>query len=187
MEPLFATWPWYVAGPLIGLVVPLLYVFSGRTFGISSSLKHICSAAFPRDIKYFQYDWKASGLWNLVFVAGILVGGFLAVTFLPNPDPVIGISEGAKEQLRNIGITDFTGLLPSQVFSWSGLLSLPGIVMIVLGGFLIGFGARYAGGCTSGHGISGLANVQGPSLIAVAGFFAGGLFVTYVILPLLLN
>lgn len=187
MSFLYETWPWYIAGPLIGLVIPLLYFFSGRSFGISSSLRHVCAATWPGDAEYFQYDWKQTGLWNLVFVAGILVGGFLAVQFLPNPDPVIGISEGAKEGLRNIGIHDFTGLLPEQIFTWSGLGTFPGMVMIVLGGFCIGFGARYAGGCTSGHGISGLANLQAPSLIAVMGFFAGGLFVTYVLLPLLLS
>ncbi len=187
IEFLSRFWPWYVAGPLIGGVVPVLYLFSGKSFGISGSLKHICAATVPGDIEYFQVDWVRSGLWKITFAAGILIGGYLAVTFLPSPDPVIGISEGAKEQLRALGIRDFHGLLPGGIFSWSGLGTLPGLVMIVGGGFLIGFGARYAGGCTSGHGISGLANLQLPSLIAVTGFFIGGLTVTYFIYPILFN
>jgi len=105
---------------------------------------------------------------------------------LPHPEAVIGISEGAMAELRTLGITDFTGLLPAEIFNWSSLATLPGFLMIVGGGFLVGFGARYAGGCTSGHAISGLADLQFPSLVAVIGFFIGGLFVTYVLLPLLL-
>jgi uncharacterized membrane protein YedE/YeeE len=98
---------------------------------------------------------------------------------------VIGISEATRADLQNLGITDFTGFVPSEFLSWSGLLTLPGFLMIVGGGFLVGFGARYAGGCTSGHAISGLSNLQLPSLVAVIGFFAGGLIVTYVLLPLI--
>lgn len=186
MEWLFQTWPWYVAGPLIGLLVPLLLLVGGKLFGISANLRHMCAATVPGNLEFLRYDWKRSGLWNLTFVLGVVIGGFIAATFLPNPDPVIGISEGAMAELRALGIDDFTGLLPAQIFSWSGLLSLPGLLMIAGGGFLVGFGARYAGGCTSGHAISGLADLQFPSLVAVIGFFIGGLFVTYVVLPLIL-
>jgi len=186
IETLSQTWPWYVAGPLIGLIVPLLLIIGGKQFGISANLRHMCAATFPGNIEFLKYDWKKSGIWNLTFVLGVVIGGFIAATFLAHPDPVIGISEGAMTELRALGINDFTGLLPTQIFSWSGLASLPGLIIIVGGGFLVGFGARYAGGCTSGHAISGLADLQFPSLVAVIGFFIGGLFVTYVILPILL-
>mgnify|MGYP000718740840 FL=1 len=182
---LFASWPWYVAGPLIGLFVPLLLLLTGKAFGVSSSLKHACAATVPGRAEYFQYDWKASGLWNLLFVVGILIGGVVAVQFLGGGGPT-GISSATKADLQALGLTDFSGLVPPELFSWSSLTTGPGLVAIVLGGFLVGFGARYAGGCTSGHAITGLATLQWPSLVAVVGFFIGGLFTTYVLFPLLL-
>jgi hypothetical protein len=182
---LTASWPWYVAGPLIGLFVPLLLLLTGKAFGVSSSLKHTCAATVPGRAEYFQYDWKASGLWNLLFVVGILLGGVLAVQFLGGGGPT-GIAAATKTDLQALGITDFSGLVPPELFSWSSLTTLPGIVALVIGGFLVGFGARYAGGCTSGHGITGLATMQAPSLIAVVGFFIGGLLTTHLLLPLLL-
>lgn len=186
IELLSQTWPWYVAGPLIGLLVPLLLLIGGKQFGISANLRHMCAATFPGQIEFLQYDWKKSGLWNLTFVVGVILGGVLAANLFPHPEATIGISAGAMADLRALGITDFTGLLPAELFSWSSLATLPGFLMIVGGGFLVGFGARYAGGCTSGHAISGLADLQFPSLVAVIGFFVGGLFVTYVLLPMLL-
>lgn len=186
MIELFAgSWPWYVAGPLIGLFVPLLLLLTGKAFGVSSSLKHTCAATVPGQAEYFQYDWKDSGLWNLLFVAGILLGGVLAVQFLGGGGPT-GIAAATKADLRALGLTDFSGLVPPTLFSWASLTTLPGFVALVIGGFLVGFGARYAGGCTSGHGITGLATLQVPSLIAVLGFFIGGLLTTHLLLPLLL-
>ncbi|MFB6249453.1 MAG: YeeE/YedE family protein [Salinibacter sp.] len=182
---LSASWPWYVAGPMIGLFVPLLLLLTGKAFGVSSSLKHACAATVPGRAEYFNYDWTASGLWNLLFVVGILLGGVVAVQVLGGGGAT-GIAAATKADLRALGITDFSGLVPPMLFSWSSLTTLPGLVAIVLGGFLVGFGARYAGGCTSGHAITGLATLQVPSLIAVVGFFIGGLVTTYVLLPLLL-
>lgn len=186
LELLSQPWPWYVAGPLIGLMVPLLLIFGGKVFGISANLRHLCAATLPGQIEFFKYDWKKSGLWNLTLVAGVVLGGFIAGTWLASPDPIIGISDATRADLGALGITDFTGLVPSELISWQGLASLPGLLMIVGGGFLVGFGARYAGGCTSGHAISGLADLQLPSLVAVIGFFVGGLLVTHVLLPLIL-
>jgi uncharacterized membrane protein YedE/YeeE len=180
------SWPWYVAGPAIGLFVPLLLWLTGKAFGISSSLKHACAATVPGRAEYFRYDWKAGGLWNLIFVVGILLGGVVAVQFLGGGGPT-GISAATKADLTALGLSDFSGLMPPTLFSWASLTTLPGLLVIVLGGFLVGFGARYAGGCTSGHAITGIATLQGASMIAVVGFFIGGLFTTYVLLPLLLS
>ena len=177
-------WPWWVAGPLTGLVVPLL-LLAGAEFGLSSNLRHICAATIPTKASFFQYDWRSKGLWNLTFALGIVLGGVIGSTVLASPDPVVAISDATVADLARVGVEQQPGMAPESVFSWAGLFTLPGFVMVVVGGFLVGFGARYAGGCTSGHAISGMANLQLPSLIAVIGFFAGGLIATFLVLPLL--
>lgn len=183
MEFLSQPWPWYIAGPLIGLTVPVLLIVGNRMFGISATLRHICAACIPAGISFLKYDWKAEA-WSLVFLAGIVVGGYAAATFIPNPETV-AISSGARAALQELGITDQSGLVPAQIFSWDMLLTPHGILLVVVGGFLVGFGARYAGGCTSGHAIMGLSCLEWPSLIAVMSFFAGGLFITHVVFPLI--
>lgn len=186
IETLSQTWPWYVAGPLIGLMVPLLFLIGNKQFGVSSSLRHMCAAAVPGKLEFLKYDWKTSGLWNLTMIAGVIIGAFIAQVFLTPAGHIVPISAETVADLRSLGITDFSGLVPSEFISWEGLTTLPGAIMVIVGGFLVGFGARYAGGCTSGHAISGLSDLQFPSLVAVIGFFAGGLFITFVILPLIL-
>lgn len=178
-------WPWYVAGPLIGLMVPVLLILGNRTFGISSSLRHVCAACLPADISFFKYDWKKE-LWNLLFVAGIIVGGIITVLFLANPDPIV-VNPKLAEEMSGYGITDYSGIVPSQLFNWPALATLKGIIMIVGGGFLVGFGTRYAGGCTSGHAIMGLSNLQWPSLVATCCFMAGGFIMANLILPFILK
>lgn len=187
IEILSRPWPWWVAGPLIGLIVPALLLFGGKSFGISSSLRHLCAATIPGRIGYFRYDWKRQGLWNLVFVAGLVLGGVLAATVLAAPSPEIAVAEATRADLAALGLSDRVGLAPDELISWSALATPAGLVVMVAGGFLLGFGARWAGGCTSGHAITGLADLQLPSLVAVLGFFAGGLLVTWVLLPLLLG
>jgi uncharacterized membrane protein YedE/YeeE len=177
------SWPWYIAGPAIGLFVPALLLVGNRMFGVSSNLRHLCSALLSCGIEHFRYDWKRSGLWNLVFIAGTLLGGFLASQW--GAPHNIAISEQTRLALTNLGIHDFSGLAPREVFAWSLLLTPKGFISVIVGGFLVGFGTAYAGGCTSGHAIAGLADLQLPSLVAVAGFFAGGLLATYFILPLI--
>lgn len=178
-------WPWYVAGPLIGLVVPLLLILGNKTFGISSSLRHVCAACFPANITFFKYDWKKES-WNLLFVVGAFIGGLIASTFLSNNQPII-VNPDLKNELATYGINNFDSLIPTQLFSWENLLSLKGFILMVLGGFLVGFGTRYAGGCTSGHSISGLANLQWTSLIATCCFMAGGFLMANIILPFILK
>jgi uncharacterized protein len=178
-----APWPWYVAGPVIGLFVPALLIVGNRMFGLSSNLRHMCSAVVPGKLEFFRYDWKRMGGWNLLFVAGVMLGGFLAMLW-GGPHNV-AISEATRASLANLGLHDFSGLAPQELFTWAALFTPKGLICVVLGGFLVGFGSSYAGGCTSGHAISGLADLQLPSLIAVCGFFAGGLVTTYFLLPLI--
>ena len=178
-------WPWYVAGPLIGLMVPILLIFGNKTFGISSSLRHVCAACMPAKIPFFQYDWKKE-LWNLFFVFGVFLGGILTVLFLKTEQP-ISVHPNLASELSGYGITEINGLVPEQLFSWQALVTLRGFLMLVVGGFLVGFGTRYAGGCTSGHAIMGLSNLQVPSLIATISFMAGGFIMANLILPFILS
>jgi len=181
-------WPWYVAGPLIGLVVPALLVWVGRPFGISSSFRDVCAATIPGKLEYFGYDWRDYA-WRLAFSVGVLGGGFLAWQVLGPADPgglSVAVSEATRSDLLALGITDQTGLVPRQLLSWEALGSFAGLTILVLGGFLVGFGTRWAGGCTSGHAITGLSNLQLASLIAVIGFFVGGLVSTHWLLPIIL-
>jgi uncharacterized membrane protein YedE/YeeE len=166
-------------------MVPLLLIMGNKAFGISSSLRHICAACMPADISFFKYDWKKEA-WNLFFAAGIIVGGFIAAYFLTAPAPST-IDPRLAAELSGYGITDHRGLLPVQVFNWQSLLTIKGLIVTVVGGFLVGFGTRYAGGCTSGHSIMGLSNLQWPSLVATICFMAGGFFVANLILPLILK
>lgn len=181
---LTSPWPWYVTGPLIGLMVPLLLWLGNKPFGISSSLRHICTACLPSKAKFFDYDWKAHS-WNLVFVLGIVAGGFLGGVVFKNQQPV-ELSESAISTLGSLGITDLTGIHPKQIFSWDNMLSVNGLLFIVIGGFMVGFGTRYADGCTSGHSILGMSTLNWVSLVATVCFFVGGLIMTHIIIPILL-
>jgi len=185
-ELLFRPWPWYVAGPLIGLFPALLLLLGNKLFGVSSNLRHACAAMYPRGIAHFRYDWRREGAWNLAFALGILVGGFIAGVLLRNPAPV-AIAVRTKADLLALGIRDFSGLIPADLFTWAGLLSPRGWAVIGGGGFLVGFGTAYAGGCTSGHGLSGVAGLQVPSVLALLSFFVGGLAGTFLLLPLLMG
>lgn len=180
-------WPWYVAGPLIGLVVPVLMILGGKAFGISGNLRHMCAALPGAKPAFLRYDWKRAGLWNLTFALGLMLGALATVLLVGMPDAGQHISEATRSDLAALGVRDFSGLVPVDFFSWAALRSPVGLTVLTVGGFLVGFGARWAGGCTSGHAISGLSDLQLPSLVAVCGFFAGGLLVSFVLLPLLLG
>jgi uncharacterized protein len=174
-------WPWYVAGPLIGLTVPLLLLFGNKSLGISSSLRHVCAMCIPAGIKFFDYNWRKE-VWNLFFVVGIALGAIIATYFLTNPNP-IEIGERTHQLLSSYGLTDFSGLIPNELFGTAQIFSLKGLIFLVIGGFMVGFGTRYAGGCTSGHTIMGLSNLQWPSLVATCCFMVGGFVMTHLILP----
>jgi uncharacterized membrane protein YedE/YeeE len=185
LETLKNPWPWYIAGPLIGLIVPTLLIIGNKSFGISSSLRHICASCMPANIPFFKYEWKKE-VWNLFFVAGIFIGGLLSALLLTNSAPV-QIDSKLMVELQQYGVTEFTGLLPTQLFSWQSLFTLKGFVLMVVGGFFVGFGTRYAGGCTSGHAIMGISTLQWPSLVATCCFMIGGFIMANLILPFILT
>jgi uncharacterized membrane protein YedE/YeeE len=178
-------WPWYIAGPLIGLIVPLLLLVGNKAFGISSSLRHVCAACLPANIPFFKYDWKKE-IWNLYFVSGIIVGALIINLFFSNPNPV-ELNPKLVSDLQSSGIDNFKGLVPVELFNWNSLFTAKGIILIVVGGFMVGFGTRYAGGCTSGHAIMGISSLQIPSLIATISFMIGGFIVANLFIPIVLK
>ena len=178
-------WPWYVAGPLIGLTVPALLIIGNKSFGISSSLRHICASCIPANIPFFKYDWKKE-MWNLFFVFGIFLGGAVAINLLSNPNP-IEVNPKLATELAGYGITNYNNLVPEDIMNWRTLFTLKGFLVMIAGGFLVGFGTRYAGGCTSGHAIMGLSDLQLPSLIATISFMLGGFIMANWILPFILS
>lgn len=177
-------WPWYTAGILIGLIVPALLILGNKKFGISSNLRHICAMCVPANIPFFQYDWKKE-IWNFFFIGGITIGAFIASHFLSDPNQIV-VNESLKQDLAQYGISHYENIVPVDLFSFSSLITLRGFIMMVVGGFLVGFGTRYAGGCTSGHSIMGLSSLQWPSLVATICFMAGGIIMTHLILPYIL-
>ncbi len=182
---LLRPWPWYITGPLIGLTVPLLLLLGNKHFGISANFRHACAAFFPAGIAFFRYEWKKES-WNILFILGILAGGLIGSSFLTGPDAPI-IDSRLTAELAAYNIHDQSGLLPSELFSWNALTTLRGFIALVAGGFLVGFGTRYAGGCTSGHAIMGISTLQWPSLVATICFMAGGFLMANVFLPFILK
>ena len=190
-ELLAGSWHWSVSGLSIALTMFAL-LYAGKEFGVSSNLRTMCSIAGAGErYSFFDIDWRARR-WNLLFVGGAIVGGFVAYYVIPNPQPV-ALSEATLSWLAEVNLTapgaaaGFTPYMPPRLFAAENILTPLGFTALAFGGFLVGFGARWAGGCTSGHAISGLSNLQLPSLLAVIGFFIGGLLMHWLILPLLLQ
>ena len=183
-------WHWFPSGLAIAFVM-LLLILLGKQFGVSSSFKAACSfLGAGKRIEYFNYDWKSHD-WLFMFVLGSIIGGYISFHFLNSgmssnisTDTVIALKELSIEVPQDLGKTHY---LPSEIFSFENLKTVSGVIIMIGGGFLIGFGTRWAGGCTSGHAITGLSNLQIPSLIAVVGFFIGGLAMTHFLLPIILN
>lgn len=183
LELLKQPWPWYVSGTTIALIMVLLIVF-GKSFGFSSNLRTLCTlAGAGKKYSFFNSDWK-SQKWNLLFLLGSVIGGVIAATVLRTEKPM-ELSQATIKDLAGLHIIFDGQLNPSQLFGLASITSFKGIMILLTGGLLVGFGSRYAGGCTSGHAVSGLSNLQLPSLIAVVGFFAGGLVMTHFLLPLI--
>lgn len=188
MESLYGTWPWYVSGFLIGAIM-LSLIYFGKTFGMSSNLRTMCTMlGAGKTSEFFRFDWKTQR-WNLTVVLGAVIGGFIAVTLLTDPSvETVQINPQTITELQQMNIDAPNGkLLPDALTSTEALQSPKILGILLLGGLLVGFGTRYAGGCTSGHAITGLSNLQLPSLIAVIGFFIGGLIMSWLLLPLFFN
>lgn len=184
MELLFEPWPWYFSGILLGILVPLMF-WLGSSFGVSGNLDSLCGIlGAGRFSHHFKFDIK-DRLPSLIFVVGAISGGFIAAHFLTAENYSVAISSATVDVLNSFGILHSEGLQPEQLFSWSALATPQGIILLVLGGFLVGFGARWAGGCTSGHSITGMSSLQVPSLVATIGFFIGGLIATHLLMPLI--
>lgn len=184
MDLLLEPWPWYVAGPLIALVMGCLIYF-GESFGVSSNFRAVCSiAGAGKWVGFFRFNWRTQ-IWNLVFILGAVIGGFITHQFL-TVDQGVEIAKETEVALRELGFTSMgETFVPEEIFGMEALSSWQGWLFLLVGGVLVGFGTRYAGGCTSGHAISGLSNLQWPSLVAVIGFFIGGLTMTHLIFPYL--
>lgn len=184
MNSLFQTWPWYISGFVIAIIMLTLNYF-GKVFGMSSNLRSMCSiAGAGKYVSFFDYDWKAQR-WNLLVIIGAMLGGYVAVHFMSDPSNVT-LNPKTIAQLSQMGIDAPNGkLVPNALFGEAAFQSPKMIVILIVGGTLIGFGSRYAGGCTSGHAISGMSNLQMQSLKAVIGFFLGGIVMSHFILPLL--
>ena len=191
IETLSQPWHWSVSGVVIVLVMFLLLWFGGN-FGASANLRTICAiGGAGKKASFFDFNWKGQ-LWNLVFICSAIVGGYIAMQYLASPEPV-QIAAATQEHLQSMGITIPTsiqegmGFVPTEIFAVENFLQPKNLLLLIIGGFFVGFGARYAGGCTSGHAISGLSNLQLPSLIAVIGFFIGGMFMSWFMLPFILS
>ena len=184
MNIILDPWPWYISGPCIALVMFLL-VYFGRTFGMSSNLRTLCSmGGAGKYSDLFKMDWKSQS-WNLMVLIGAVIGGFIATQYLSNPIQ-IDLNPRTINELNSFGFQEVgKNLMPAELFSWSNVLTIKGMAILIIGGFLVGFGTRYAGGCTSGHAITGISSLQLPSLIAVIGFFIGGIIMIHFIYPFL--
>jgi uncharacterized membrane protein YedE/YeeE len=184
MNWIYEPWPWYIAGPMIAFIMFLL-IMVDKSFGMSSNLRTMCTiCGAGNKADFFKFDWK-SQKWNLVVVLGAVIGGFIGSYFL-STNTAVAINPETILELKSLGFESAgTAYLPKELFDTKALLSIKNVLLLSIGGLLVGFGARYAGGCTSGHAISGLSNLQMPSLIAVIGFFIGGLTMIHFIFPLL--
>lgn len=179
-------WPWWISGPLIAYIMFSLLYF-GKGFGLSTNFKTMCNVLGADKVSdFFKFDWKEQK-WNLFFILGTVIGGFLAAQYL-TPSQVVDISANTIADLKSIGIADpGSSYAPAEIFGAENIWSLRSLVFLLGGGFFVGFGTRYANGCTSGHAISGLSNLQKWSLVAVVGFFIGGLTMTHLIMPYLMK
>ncbi|WP_437917900.1 YeeE/YedE family protein [Sphingobacterium sp. LRF_L2] len=182
MHWITAPWPWYVAGPLIALIMFLL-LYMGKSFGFSSNLRTLCTlCGAGKTASFFRFDWRKQR-WNLLFLVGSVFGGFIASHYLSDHQ-VPALQAETVKQLQQSGFESAgTQYMPTELYSEQALSQPKNIIILLIAGLLIGFGTRYAGGCTSGHAISGISNLQIPSMLATAGFFIGGLIMIHLLFP----
>ncbi len=186
MDFILQPWPWFISGPLIAFVLFLFFYF-GKNFGVSTNLETMCTIAGAGKVSdYFKKDWKERD-WALVFLIGLVIGGFITSNYLSN-SVAIDLNPKTVKELAGLGFTNAGNtFVPNEIFSIENMLTLKGFTILLIAGILIGFGTRYAGGCTSGHAITGLSSLQLPSLIAVIGFFIGGIIMTWILFPLIFS
>lgn len=184
MNWIYEPWPWYIGGPMIAFIMFLLLMV-GKRFGMSSNLRTICTmCGADKKADFFRFDWK-SQRWGLVVIIGAAIGGYIGSHFLSN-NLTVAINPETIENLKALGFESAgKAYLPTELFGNEIFSDIKVLSILIIGGVLVGFGTRYANGCTSGHAISGLSNLQLPSLIAVIGFFIGGLLMTHFLFPLI--
>ena len=182
MEWIFKPWPWYIGGPMIAFVLFLL-LFFGKSFGMSSNLRTLCTiCGAGKSTRFFDFNWKTQQ-WNLLVAFGAIIGGWIGMRWLSD-EIIVQLNPDTIDQLHQLNIKSAgAAYMPEELFSLHALTNPKVLLSLSLGGLLVGFGARYAGGCTSGHAISGLSNLQLASLYAVIGFFIGGLLMNHFLLP----
>lgn len=185
MDWILQPWPWYVGGIFIATTLILLTLM-GKSFGFSSNLRTMCSMMGAGETcDFFKFNWK-NQTWNLLFLVGTILGGFIAYHFLSVDQGAIPLATQSIEKLQALGFQDpGATYLPPELFGPQAWSSFKTMAILLIAGVLVGFGSRYAGGCTSGHAITGLSNLQLPSLIAVVGFFIGGLIMVHLLFPLI--
>ncbi|MDG1226435.1 MAG: YeeE/YedE thiosulfate transporter family protein [Polaribacter sp.] len=184
MDFILQPWTWYFGGPLISISL-LLYFYFGKNFGASTNFETLCTMAGAGKVSdYFKKDWKDRD-FALLFVIGLIIGGFISSIYLI-PNQTIDLNPKTVQELTELGFSNIgSQYFPEEIFGEEVLFSLKGFLILLISGILVGFGTRYAGGCTSGHAITGLSSLQFPSLLAVFGFFIGGIIATWFIIPII--
>ena len=185
LDAILAPWPWWVGGPMLGLMVPILLILGNKEFGVSSSFRHICAATLKPGADYFKYKWKDSA-WSLALVGGVVVGSGIAVLFLGG-DSAPPLTSEAQSLFLSWGMQPAVSLQPPELFSVSQLLTAPALLSLIGGGFLVGFGTRYGNGCTSGHAIMGISLLNIGSIVATISFFVGGILVSNFVVPIVMS
>jgi uncharacterized membrane protein YedE/YeeE len=152
-------WPWWLGGIGVGLLVPLMYYFLNTALGVSSGYGNILKLLLPKTkLRWLNTDaYKNVFNWRFLFIAGMIIGGFLSA------------------RTSNMALTTTQMGLFTERTGWPLPLYL---LWFLAGGILLGFGARLAHGCTSGHSIHGLATLQKSSLVATVFFLLFGVIGT---------
>ena len=133
MDFILQPWPWYVAGPLITLVMFLLFYF-GKKFGVSSNLETLCAIGGAGNlVDFFKFDWKKN-TWNLLFILGVIIGGFITYQWL-TPSEVVAINPQTIQDLSDLGFQNAGAqYLPDEIFGSDTMFSLKGFLLLLIAG-----------------------------------------------------